>query len=155
MSTAEQPAGATHPATARRHIPELALDWILEAPERRWQVLEGTLCFVDMLDLARERGGMLLKFGGDALLLFFQGPDHAPQAATATDQSVARLRNGPRMVIRNGASSANSESGPRAGDCRACVPDVSVSTTPCGAASTGAARTHHNRMSARATGNGR
>ena len=99
MTPAEQSAGAAHPASARRHIPELALDWVLDAPEQRWQVLEGTLCFADisgftalaerlaqrgrrggeeligrlgsvfadMLDLARERGGMLLKFGGDAL----------------------------------------------------------------------------------------
>jgi class 3 adenylate cyclase/tetratricopeptide (TPR) repeat protein len=39
--------------------------------------------FGTMLDLAKGRGGMLLKFGGDALLLFFQGPNHAMQAACA------------------------------------------------------------------------
>jgi class 3 adenylate cyclase/tetratricopeptide (TPR) repeat protein len=125
MSTIEQPYIMP---SARRHIPELALDWILDAPERRWQLLEGTLCFADisgftalaerlaqrgrmggeelvgrlgsvfadMLDLARDRGGTLLKFGGDALLLFFQGPDHALQAASA---AVAM-----RQVLRDAAA---------------------------------------------------
>ncbi|MCX7064398.1 MAG: adenylate/guanylate cyclase domain-containing protein, partial [Proteobacteria bacterium] len=83
----------------RRHVPELALDWALDAPERLWQLLDGTLCFADisgftalaerlaqrgrmggeelvetlgrvfadMLDIAAQRGGTLLKFGGDAL----------------------------------------------------------------------------------------
>ncbi len=118
--------------SARRHVPELAIDWILDAPERRWQVLDGTLCFADisgftalaerlaqrgrmggeelisrlgsvfadMLDLARDRGGMLLKFGGDALLLFFQGPDHALQAAAA---AVAM-----RQVLREAAATPTS-----------------------------------------------
>ena len=112
-ATGQPPLAAA--AGTRRHIPELAIDWALDAPERNWRIIEGTLCFADvsgftalaerlaqrgrmggeelvgrlggvfgtMLDLARERGGMLLKFGGDALLLFFQGPDHAMQAASA------------------------------------------------------------------------
>ncbi|MCZ6656907.1 MAG: AAA family ATPase [Gammaproteobacteria bacterium] len=39
--------------------------------------------FTTMIEMARRRGGSLLKFGGDALLLFFQGADHAQQAASA------------------------------------------------------------------------
>ncbi len=38
--------------------------------------------FAAMLDAAAARGGDMLKFGGDALLLFFQGPNHAEQAAS-------------------------------------------------------------------------
>ena len=39
--------------------------------------------FGSMLRLVRERGGALLKFGGDALLLLFEGDDHAVEAACA------------------------------------------------------------------------
>ena len=33
--------------------------------------------FGSMISLGHLRGGQLLKFGGDALLFLFQGPDHA------------------------------------------------------------------------------
>ena len=36
-----------------------------------------------MLEIAYEKGGALLKFGGDALLLAFAGNDHARMAAEA------------------------------------------------------------------------
>ena len=39
--------------------------------------------FARLLDVAYARGGGLLKFGGDALLLFFSGEDHAPRATRA------------------------------------------------------------------------
>ena len=39
--------------------------------------------FGAMLDVAEARGGMLLKFGGDALLFLFQGDGHATRAASA------------------------------------------------------------------------
>jgi class 3 adenylate cyclase/tetratricopeptide (TPR) repeat protein len=39
--------------------------------------------FGGMLDITARRGGQLLKFGGDALLLLFTGPDHPRQAASA------------------------------------------------------------------------
>ena len=39
--------------------------------------------FGGMLDITGRRGGQLLKFGGDALLLLFTGSDHARQAASA------------------------------------------------------------------------
>jgi class 3 adenylate cyclase/tetratricopeptide (TPR) repeat protein len=49
--------------------------------------------FATMLDTAHARGGMLLKFGGDALLLFFDGADHATRAAaTAVDMRTALRR---------------------------------------------------------------
>jgi class 3 adenylate cyclase len=88
----------------RSHVPEIAVEWALDAPERLWQAVDGTLCFADisgftalaerlsrrgrmggeelvetlsrvfgaMLDSARDRDGMLLKFGGDALLFLFR-----------------------------------------------------------------------------------
>ena len=48
--------------------------------------------FGAMLGLAYERGGALLKFGGDALLLLFRGGDHAAQAASAAVEMRSALR---------------------------------------------------------------
>jgi class 3 adenylate cyclase/tetratricopeptide (TPR) repeat protein len=42
--------------------------------------------FGELIELAAERGGDLLKFGGDALLLLFSGPQHAARAVAAADQ---------------------------------------------------------------------
>ncbi len=39
--------------------------------------------FARLLSAAYEDGGSLLKFGGDALLIFFEGPDHTLRAAHA------------------------------------------------------------------------
>jgi class 3 adenylate cyclase/tetratricopeptide (TPR) repeat protein len=48
--------------------------------------------FGAMLDLAYARGGTLLKFGGDALLLMFETDDHPVQAACAAVEMRAALR---------------------------------------------------------------
>ena len=48
--------------------------------------------FSNMLDIVTSRGGSLLKFGGDALLLFFQGEDHPVQAACAAVEMREALR---------------------------------------------------------------
>lgn len=48
--------------------------------------------FGEMLRLAYDRGGSLLKFGGDALFLLFEGPDHAIQGASAAVEMRAALR---------------------------------------------------------------
>jgi class 3 adenylate cyclase/tetratricopeptide (TPR) repeat protein len=48
--------------------------------------------FGTMLDLAYARGGALLKFGGDALLLVFESNDHPVQAASAAVEMRAALR---------------------------------------------------------------
>ncbi|HEY1278549.1 MAG TPA: hypothetical protein VGF22_02670, partial [Acidimicrobiales bacterium] len=31
-----------------RHVPAVAIDWIRDEPERRWRVLDGSLCFADI-----------------------------------------------------------------------------------------------------------
>lgn len=46
-------------------------------------------CFDGLIDVVFERGGDILSFGGDALLAWFTGPDHAE---TAVDASVAMQR---------------------------------------------------------------
>ena len=116
----------------RRHIPEIAVEWALDTPERLWQAVDGTLCFADisgftalseklsrrgriggeelvetlsrvfggMLDAARERDGMLLKFGGDALLFLFKGPDHAVRAASTAVEMRQALRKAKEIAIK-------------------------------------------------------
>ncbi|HSJ27867.1 MAG TPA: adenylate/guanylate cyclase domain-containing protein [Acidimicrobiia bacterium] len=53
--------------------------------------------FGEMLRLAYDRGGNLLKFGGDALLLMFEGSDHAVQAACAAVEMRSALRQATRI----------------------------------------------------------
>jgi len=48
-------------------------------------------CFADLLAVAYAEGGGLLKFGGDALLLLFNGPDHAERASRAALGMRSRL----------------------------------------------------------------
>lgn len=48
--------------------------------------------FAELLTEAYEVGGNLMKFGGDALLLFFRGEDHAPRAGFAASAMRTRLR---------------------------------------------------------------
>jgi len=52
-----------------------------EGPERLTEIINGN--FQLLLDIARQRGGGNLKFGGDALALLFEGPGHAHRAVTA------------------------------------------------------------------------
>jgi len=48
--------------------------------------------FGKMLAIAYDRGGSLLKFGGDALLLLFRGTDHPIQACSAAVEMQTALR---------------------------------------------------------------
>ena len=48
-------------------------------------------CFVQLLDIAYENGGRLLKFGGDALLLLFSGVGHESRACRAAFEMRQRL----------------------------------------------------------------
>ena len=59
--------------------------------EELTQILNST--FTDLLTVAYERGGDLLKFGGDALLLLFQGDDHPQRACQAAFAMRAALKN--------------------------------------------------------------
>src|SRR5687767_12529618 len=48
--------------------------------------------FTALLSVAREDGADLLKWGGDAVLLLFEGPDHPVRAARAAHRMRATLR---------------------------------------------------------------
>lgn len=52
--------------------------------------------FTKLLAAAYEEGGYLLKFGGDAMLLFFRGPAHAARGCRAA----VRMRRGLREIGR-------------------------------------------------------
>ncbi len=44
----EDRAGQEAVARLRRHVPAAALSWLVTDPDRRWQALDGTLCFADV-----------------------------------------------------------------------------------------------------------
>lgn len=56
-------------------------------------------CFTELLVVAYANGGGLLKFGGDALLLFFDGPGHALRAAASAVGMRTTLRTVGRINI--------------------------------------------------------
>ena len=56
-------------------------------------------CFVALLDLAVAYGGRLLKFGGDALLLYFSGPDHEARGCRAAVEMRRKLRTVGRLTV--------------------------------------------------------
>jgi len=56
-------------------------------------------CFVDLLAVAYARQGSLLKFGGDALLLFFSGPGHEVRACQAAVGMRRELRTVGRTTV--------------------------------------------------------
>ncbi len=58
--------------------------------------------FGEMLALAYERDGMLIKFGGDALLLLFTGDDHARQACTGAMEMRRALRDATKRTTSAG-----------------------------------------------------
>ena len=55
--------------------------------------------FGTMLGIAFARRGTLLKFGGDALLLLFDGPDHPVQAACAAVEMRTALREATKVPL--------------------------------------------------------
>jgi class 3 adenylate cyclase len=75
-----------------------------------------------MIDRVQERGGIHVKFGGDALLSLFSGRDHATQAACAAVEMRRELRNAVRGTTALGRiqlrMSAGVESGASHGPAR-------------------------------------
>jgi class 3 adenylate cyclase/tetratricopeptide (TPR) repeat protein len=126
----------------------LAVDWMRDEPERRWRVVDGSLCFADisgftalserlarrgrvgaeelvqtlsgvfgeMVDIAAERGGQLLKFGGDALLFLFPGKDHTAAAAGAAAEMRRELRRAAQVPTAVGRLRLSMSVGVHSGD---------------------------------------
>ncbi len=57
-------------------------------------------CFSELLAVAYAEGGMLLKFGGDALFILFTGDDHAARACRSTMGMRTRLRSVGRIATQ-------------------------------------------------------
>ena len=79
-------------------------------------------CFADLLARAYVEDGMLLKFGGDALMLLFTAdpaPDHAARAARAAHGMRSRLRTVGKLVTAGGKVDLRMSVGVHAGtfDC--------------------------------------
>lgn len=72
--------------------------------------------FGPMLTIAATRGGELLKFGGDALLFLFRGPDHPEQACDAAVEMRASLRAAAAVPTSAGRFSLSMSVGVHAGD---------------------------------------
>lgn len=72
--------------------------------------------FGDMLDVAYHRGGQLLKFGGDALFLLFEGDGHAIQAASAAVEMRASLRTSSQIPTSVGRVALKMSIGLHSGD---------------------------------------
>jgi class 3 adenylate cyclase len=72
--------------------------------------------FGTMLDVAHDNGGGLLKFGGDALLLFFSGDGHALRAANTAIQMRAALREAAKIPTSVGKLNLSMSVGLHSGD---------------------------------------
>jgi class 3 adenylate cyclase len=115
-------AGSGNEQTLQRYVPRVAVEWDVSAQSWReldgtlvfvdisgFTALSERLAthgrigaeeltevlgrvFGSMLDLAHARGGALLKFGGDALLILFIGTHHATGACAAAVEMRRELR---------------------------------------------------------------
>src|SRR6187399_1481442 len=72
--------------------------------------------FARLLAVAYENGGSLLKFGGDALLLFFSGPEHPLRACHAASWMRRRLREIGRVRTSVGVSQLRMHVGVHTGE---------------------------------------
>ncbi len=72
--------------------------------------------FAGLLTEARDDGADLVKWGGDAILLLFQGPDHALRAARAAHRMRATLRVIGRVPTTSGNVTLRMSVGVHSGD---------------------------------------
>src|SRR6478735_7079822 len=72
--------------------------------------------FAGLLAEARDDGADLVKWGGDAILLLFQGPDHALRAARAAHRMRATLRVIGRVPTTSGNVTLRMSVGVHSGD---------------------------------------
>jgi class 3 adenylate cyclase/tetratricopeptide (TPR) repeat protein len=73
-------------------------------------------CFADLLVAAYADGGSLVKFGGDALFLLFDGDDHANRAVRSALQMRARLARSGRIATSVGNIRLRMSAGVHSGD---------------------------------------
>jgi class 3 adenylate cyclase/tetratricopeptide (TPR) repeat protein len=73
-------------------------------------------CFGSLLAVAYEHGGDLLKFGGDALLVLFEGEGHAARACSSAIGMRRRLREVGRLVTSAGKVTLRMSQGVHSGE---------------------------------------
>lgn len=73
------------------------------------------MVFGNMLEVVYRRGGFLLKFGGDALLLLFDGEDHVLDACAAVVEMRAALKEASELPTSVGRISLRMSSGVHTG----------------------------------------
>ncbi|MEY2472496.1 MAG: hypothetical protein QOK28_1825 [Actinomycetota bacterium] len=73
-------------------------------------------CFADLLVAAYADGGSLVKFGGDALFLLFDGEDHPQRAVRSALQMRARLARSGRIATSVGNIRLRMSAGVHSGD---------------------------------------
>jgi class 3 adenylate cyclase/tetratricopeptide (TPR) repeat protein len=73
-------------------------------------------CFERLLRVAYDNGGSLQKFGGDALLLFFDGDRHAERACRAAVRMRERLRSVGRVEVAGARGTLRMTIGLHSGD---------------------------------------
>ena len=80
--------------------------------------MSGTLdaMFTALLDVAYQDGAGLVKWGGDAVLLLFDGPAHAPRACRAAHRMRATLRERGRLDTSAGRVTLRMSVGIHSGD---------------------------------------
>src|SRR4051812_13963769 len=72
--------------------------------------------FAAMIDIAHAHGGQLLKFGGDALLLFFDAADHTRRAAGTAVEMRRALREAVKIPTSVGPLKLSMSIGVHSGD---------------------------------------
>src|SRR5262249_26337208 len=72
--------------------------------------------FAAMIDIAHAHGGMLLKFGGDALLLFFDGDHHTRRATGAAVEMRRALKEAAKIPTSVGPLKLSMSVGGHSGD---------------------------------------
>jgi class 3 adenylate cyclase/tetratricopeptide (TPR) repeat protein len=57
-------------ARLQRHLPQIAVDWFLDVPDRTWRVVDGSLCFADISGFTAltERLARRGRIGGEELV---------------------------------------------------------------------------------------
>jgi predicted ATPase/GGDEF domain-containing protein len=73
-------------------------------------------CFAELLSVAYHESGSLLKFGGDALLLLFDGAEHAERASRAALRMRTRMQGFGRLTSSVGAVRLRMSVGIHSGD---------------------------------------
>jgi predicted ATPase/class 3 adenylate cyclase len=72
--------------------------------------------FTELLGVADGQGADLVKWGGDAVVLLFEGPDHEARACTAAHGMRARLRKVGRLTTSAGSANLRMSVGIRRGE---------------------------------------